>query len=497
MKKTIIPLTLITLSALATNCAVEEEVKPVTPDEDLTSKVKVTEITPYSAHVEGVFGNEDDTSELAGLHYSLQNTRFISTTGDEAKATMVAKGRYALDLHGLYADTTYYFTTFVERDGTRYNSGTYKFHTHRLTATTSEVTDIYAYGAQLGLRLSEDIDAEKFKGSFGIYYSTRPRVIRESSTLATAPYAIKDLLPNHDYYCAAFVCQKTAGLRDVYWWSETIKFTTPELAVETHEPEEQTTFSADLCGSTNAPFSDVEEIGFLLFERNRDVTIDSVSAASDQQIIKIAAENKSASGHGDFSSLYTNLKSNKRYFYRAYAVINARDGKGAKPKPYYGTVKEFRTNAITLADGESADMGLSVIWATKNHGAKSVTEIGTLDTPQATENSTFDSGWRKPTLAEAKELVDSCHWAWCTYKGVNGAMVTEKSGRTIFIPANQKIGDAYTYGVYMVDEVIDDKGRVPSFRFVQDANNDNECQKTSDNVISAEAVIGIRLVRDK
>ena len=68
MKKTIIPLTLITLSALATNCAVEEEVKPVTPDEDLTSKVKVTEITPYSAHVEGVFGNEDDTSELAGLH---------------------------------------------------------------------------------------------------------------------------------------------------------------------------------------------------------------------------------------------------------------------------------------------------------------------------------------------------------------------------------------------------------------------------------------------
>ncbi len=497
MRKILRDITIAALSVAATSCAVDDEVKPVAPADDTTSVVNVTHITPYSAHIEGMFGSKDDTSAVAGIHYSLQNTRFISSTGDEARASLISRGVYSLDLDGLYADTTYYFTTFVEKEGTRYNSDTYKFHTHRLTAKTAEVSDIYAYGAQLGLTLSEYIDPDRFRGSYGVYYSTRPRVIRESSTLAKEPYAIKDLLPGHDYYCAAFVCQKTAGLRDVYWWGETIKFTTPELSVATYEPTSVTTFSAKLQGSSNAPFSDTKEIGFLLFERNRDVTLDSADAKSDQQILKLPATSKSPSGHGDFSTDYRNLKANKRYFCRAYALVDTRDGKMTTTKPHYGEVKELRTATITLAEGGSADFGLSVIWATANYGAKASSDIGTMLTTEEASGTDFNDGWRLPTLKEAKELVDSCHWEWRTYNGANGAIITDATGLSIFMPANQKVGSSYTYGVYMVGEAIDEKNRTPSFRFVQDGGNDNECEKTTDNVISSEAIIGVRLVKDK
>lgn len=495
--KTLPYVPLIAALLLTARCAVEDDPKPAEVEADTTLAVKVSNITPYSAHIEGIFGEADDTSDIAGIHYSLQNTRFITVTGDEARATRIGKGHYALDLANLYADTTYYFATYVERNGTSYHSDTYKFHTHRLTATTNEVTDVYAYGAQLGLTLSEAIDTNAFRGSFGVYYSTRPRVIRESATQAPKPYSVDGLLPNHDYYCAAFVRQETAGLRDVYWWGETIKFTTPGLAVSTYEPEDITTFSAKMTGNVNVRFSDVSDKGFLLFQRNRDVTLDSVDAKSDQTILKIAATSQAARGYGDFSTTHKNLKAGKRYYMRAYAVIAARDGKATAQKAYYGDICEFRANTVTIAEGDETDLGLSVIWATMNVGAKSIGQIGDLATPESTIGSSFEGGWRLPTLAEAQELVDSCHWSWGKQDGNAGVIVTEPKGTSIFLPANQEVGGKYTYGVYMVSDQIDEKGRVQSFRFVQDEENDHECGKTAENRIDQDAEIGIRLVRDK
>lgn len=482
---------------LCTHCAVEEEVKPADPEVDTTLAVTVTDITPYSAHIEGRFGSEDDTTTTAGIHYSLQNTRYISTTGDVATATYKSRGQYALDLDNLYADTTYYFTTYVTRDGVTTHSDTYKFRTHRLTASTNEVTDLYAYGAQLGLTLSEAIDTLKFRGSFGVYYSTRPRVIRESSTLLKPPYQVDGLLSNHDYYCAAFVCQKRANLNDEYIWGETIKFTTPEIGVITYEPDELTTYSAHLSGSVDVRFTDVSDKGFLIFERNRDVTLDSASTKSDQTILKIAATEQAAKGYGDFATTYKNLKANKRYFVRAYAVVATRNGKTTTSKAYHGEIFEMRTAAVTMADGDAADMGLSVVWATKNYGGKYIYSLGDSGTPEETIGTQFDGGWRLPTLAEAKELVDSCHWSWGKQGGTYGAIVTQPNGTSIFLPANLKTGDTYTYGVYMVNDELDTSKKIGSFRFVQDQENDSECQKSAENRIFPTAEIGIRLVKDK
>ena len=44
-------------------------------------------------------------------------------------------------------------------------------------------------------------------------------------------------------------------------------------------------------------------------------------------------------------------------------------------------------------------------------------------------------GWRMPTPAEIKELVDNCTWEWTTVNNVKGYKVTAKNGNSIFLPA--------------------------------------------------------------
>lgn len=477
-------------------CAVEEEVKPQPIDEDVDSLVVVSDVTPYSVHIEGQFGRENDTSLVAGVRYSLQNTRFVSTAGYVAEAEFVSKGHYKLDLDGLYSDTTYYFCTYVYRDGNYHNSDVYTFRTNRLTAKTNDAEDIYSYGAQLGLTLSEDIDSAKFKGSYGVYYSTKSRVIRESSVLVTTPYSVTGLLPDHDYYYAAFVCQKTSGMRDVYIWGETKKLTTPSLSVTTNEPDGISSFSAHLNGSVSVKFSDTDELGFLLFERNRNVTIDSVGVDSDQTIVKVGAEEYDPLSYGGFGATYVKLKSSKRYFCRAYAIIHAKSGNAVTSKAYYGDIVDFKTNSIDVQTSGSADLGLSVLWATANYGAISPEKLGTYLASSNSDVSSAD-GWRLPTADEVKELVDSCHWSWKKYRGVYGATVTSNDGTSIFIPANIAVGNAYTYGVYMIDDVQDSRGFTSSYSFVQDLEDETECQKNAENRVSVDSEIGVRLVKGR
>ena len=133
---------------------------------------------------------------------------------------------------------------------------------------------------------------------------------------------------------------------------------------------------------------------------------------------------------------------------------------------------------------EYVDLGLSVMWATTNVGAKTPEEYGDYfawgetqpkDTytwnnymwsdgsitsrnkyctnkhygivdDNSTINPTDDAatmhygvGWRMPTYSEWSELINECSWEWISINGINGYKVTsKKSGYTekyIFIPA--------------------------------------------------------------
>jgi len=48
---------------------------------------------------------------------------------------------------------------------------------------------------------------------------------------------------------------------------------------------------------------------------------------------------------------------------------------------------------------------------------------------------TWSDGWRMPTQAEMKELVENCTWTWMNYNGVEGMKVMGANGNFIFLPA--------------------------------------------------------------
>ena len=110
------------------------------------------------------------------------------------------------------------------------------------------------------------------------------------------------------------------------------------------------------------------------------------------------------------------------------------------------------------------DLGLSVRWATCNVGASSPSDYGnyyawgetTTKSSYTVGNSktrgvspgdisgstrydaataNWGSGWRMPTRAEFKELVDKCTWEWTSRGGHDGYEVTGPNGKSIFLPA--------------------------------------------------------------
>ncbi len=479
-------------------CAVDDSPapQPVTPD-DTTALVKVTGITPYSAVISGVFGSGVDSGSVAGIHFSMQNTKYINTTGIEVKAINQEDGHNCVKLDGLYADTTYYFTTYVEHDGVRHNSEIYSFRTHRLTAETDSATNVYAFGARLGLTLSEPVEAGAFCGSYGIYYSLHDRVIREQSTLCAAPYNLSSLRPNQTYYYRAFVMMRTANLREVYIWGRVRSFHTPPIGVKTNAPQSVTSYSAKLGGNVNVMFTDVQDMGVLLFERNRNVTLDSVGVESDQKITKLSPTSVDSCGMGEFYVTPKELSADKRYFFRAFAVVKEKVGNKLQDKEYYGDILDFKTLRINISDNYAVDLGLSVLWSARNYGAADVEDLGQFMSPSDGLTWEFSDGWRLPTVAEAQELIDSCNWSWDKFRGVNGVAVVCTDGSALFFPANMELAGAYTYGVYMLNSETNGRGFSKSMRFVKDTYGEYQCGKSSDNDIASDAQVSVRLVKDR
>lgn len=131
---------------------------------------------------------------------------------------------------------------------------------------------------------------------------------------------------------------------------------------------------------------------------------------------------------------------------------------------------------------EYVDLGLSVLWATTNVGAKNPQDYGNyfafgetepkdmftesnfrfgssgirlterydstrfdkygttvLDPADDAATANWGKGWRMPTIAEKEELM-ACNWEWITIDGVYGAKITSNvpgyEDRSIFIPAS-------------------------------------------------------------
>jgi hypothetical protein len=130
---------------------------------------------------------------------------------------------------------------------------------------------------------------------------------------------------------------------------------------------------------------------------------------------------------------------------------------------------------------DPVDLGLSVLWASRNFGAPSEEQPGfwigwgdvtaekcsTLyddypcaDPPQSISGSKYDIArqkwaetWRIPSRQEMEELITQCQWVWTEKNGIPGFMVIGKNENSIFLPAGgQRFGtqimDPYDTGRY-------------------------------------------------
>ena len=142
----------------------------------------------------------------------------------------------------------------------------------------------------------------------------------------------------------------------------------------------------------------------------------------------------------------------------------------------------FEKTTLTVPERQGkwkgVDLGLSVMWASKNVGTENPERSGGYyawgETQEKTcydENSyehqvktfylyigtdisgteydvahtTMGGNWRMPTIKEYNELIDKCSWTWTTRNGIAGYKVTGKNGNFIFLPATGIKEDYSTY----------------------------------------------------
>lgn len=126
----------------------------------------------------------------------------------------------------------------------------------------------------------------------------------------------------------------------------------------------------------------------------------------------------------------------------------------------YVHIQFFSNDDISSEAGNPVDLGLSVLWADRNVGAKEVFDFGSLfgygdvtgrltssdrddyasgsilNTDKDIAKSTWGDGWRMPTKSEFKELLNKCTWSQMrTNSGNIGFLIKGPNGNQIFLPS--------------------------------------------------------------
>ena len=83
----------------------------------------------------------------------------------------------------------------------------------------------------------------------------------------------------------------------------------------------------------------------------------------------------------------------------------------------------------------------------------------------------WGGSWQMPSLAQMKELLNTCTMDWTTRNGVNGALLTGPNGKTIFLPAGgYRSGDMGDYeneeGIYWSSTFSSNYDFYASFMYV-------------------------------
>ena len=159
----------------------------------------------------------------------------------------------------------------------------------------------------------------------------------------------------------------------------------------------------------------------------------------------------------------TGLSPKTTYYYRPYCTITDLYGKG-EITVYGAETKTLTTEDVVLSTEEYVDLGLNILWRTRNLGATNIEDLGNDYYWGATEPSKagddvniyadnlYDSktrilkpeydaahlalgnGWRMPTNDELWELQHSCVFSDYELNSKPGCLVMGPNGNIIFLP---------------------------------------------------------------
>lgn len=211
-------------------------------------------------------------------------------------------------------------------------------------------------------------------------------------------------------------------------------------------------------------------------------------------------------------------------------------------------IDSIMVNRPLLTRGDAVDMGGSVLWANRNVEAVKPENFGAFYAFGETEEkelydyttwkfcpptsdweievypidseisgSALDpahvnvgNGWRMPTLAECRELIENCTHRMLTYNGIAGTLIIADNGNTIFLPLSGTKRPTYIHtpqhmfigmeGVYMSGTSEYETGEEDGFKYsVITAYGLGIDNKGYFNIVLLNPIFGInvRPVRDK
>ena len=99
--------------------------------------------------------------------------------------------------------------------------------------------------------------------------------------------------------------------------------------------------------------------------------------------------------------------------------------------------EQLRQQRIERGTAEPVDLGLSVLWASHNVGARNAEQLGFHYQGEQRQQAidVWGEDWRMPTLQEMQELMQQCQWMWNVFNGIPGFVVTGQTGNSIFLQA--------------------------------------------------------------
>ena len=500
-----IALTLCILMNLLPSCGYKgepiPEVKPGTAADTVVNDLSYTAVTgnvsavsAVAATLNGFANGDNENYKEFGFLVSRyeENPSYEDTQGQQDGRGTVVKvvveeadeeNKIAVRVHGLIPMTTFYYRTFIVRDGETIYGVVKRFQTIDLSIKLLEPTGITIeeahfaaetqglgpddYGEMLTVNFRfQDVSFD----SIGATFTTRQYATEDPSTHRLSTH-IGGLTPGKQYFCKAFVDVTSPFYvpGDNSIDTETGTFTYGEaeadVATERYKSEE-------------VPFAVTPLTGVMPFPQ-KEPAVDYDIVDIDDNYFVLPSDTLRATEYGvafvtteaDGTTTYTHypstddLRTGNRYSVRVTGLQLKADFDFVA----YVDVKGLRFYSVDVVHFETkdytpnvVDLDVSVLWADRNVGSYSPEVAGhyyswgEIEAKKVYDDMTFTGAnemdliggtdydvahvkwggkWRMPTRAEFQELIDECEWEWTQIEGVWGYKVTSFNDQELFFPA--------------------------------------------------------------